>query len=164
MGQSSCQAALINNILKQTSQFKGTGTNITYVWIPSHIGIHGNEKADKLAKHGSTHGQEIQINLSIQEVKSIIKWKTTAKFHEIWKNNQTKKNKPYYKPPTKLRTYSKNTVLDKCYSRLRLKSCNLKIDKFDNDTNCVHCNKPETSAHYTNRKEHNSNLSQQTWT
>ena len=98
-------------------------------------------------KHGSTHGQEIQINLSIQKVKSIIKWKTTAKFHEIWKNNQTEKNKPYYKPPTKLRTYSKNTRLDKCYSRLRLKSCNLKAYTFDSDKNCVYCNKPEAIEH-----------------
>ena len=84
-GQSSCKAALINNILKQTSQFKGTETNITYVWIPSHIDIPVNEQADKLAKHGSTRGQEIQINLSIQEVKSIIKWKQQQNFTKYGK-------------------------------------------------------------------------------
>ena len=38
------------NILKEYTSLKLQGYNIVFCWIPSHIGIHGNTKADSAAK------------------------------------------------------------------------------------------------------------------
>jgi len=37
------------------------GYSIRLAWIPSHIGIPGNEKVDSLAKQAASNGQETKI-------------------------------------------------------------------------------------------------------
>lgn len=51
----------------------------TFVWIPSHIGITGNEKADDLAKNGSEQGRLLHTELGITEINSLIKKKIKEK-------------------------------------------------------------------------------------
>ena len=36
--------------MKEYTSLKLRGYNIVFCWIPSHIGIHGNTKADSVAK------------------------------------------------------------------------------------------------------------------
>ena len=43
---------LIFKILKDHSQLINSGKSITFCWIPSHVGIAGNENADTAAKAG----------------------------------------------------------------------------------------------------------------
>ena len=43
---------LIFNILKDHSQLINSGKSVTFCWIPSHVGIRGNENADTAAKAG----------------------------------------------------------------------------------------------------------------
>jgi len=43
---------LIFKILKDHSQLINSGKSITFCWIPSHVGIRGNENADTAAKAG----------------------------------------------------------------------------------------------------------------
>ena len=44
--------SLILKILKDHSQLINSGKSITFCWIPSHVGIRGNEDADIAAKTG----------------------------------------------------------------------------------------------------------------
>ena len=47
--------------------------NITYVWIPSHIGIAGNEFADTLTGIANQKPNiELEVNLELQEAYSLI--------------------------------------------------------------------------------------------
>jgi hypothetical protein len=62
-------------------------------WIPSHSGVHGNEQADRLAKHGA--GQQQQENpVCLTEMKTIIKslFKTPQQQdsdHQLTRSDQT---------------------------------------------------------------------------
>ncbi len=66
--------ALINDNLPQLEQVLYTIKTLRTVlqWIHSHCGVHGNEQADRLAKHGA--GQQQQENPAcLTEIKTIIK-------------------------------------------------------------------------------------------
>ena len=69
---------LINQILKSANDLTKAGKQITFLWIPAHVGIYGNENADKAAKL-SLKIPEISLNLPISksEIKSVNKQKIT---------------------------------------------------------------------------------------
>jgi len=54
------------------------GKTAAFQWVPSHIGIHGNETAYLLAKKGTTL-QNKQTPLNFQTSKRLIKQKTQKK-------------------------------------------------------------------------------------
>ena len=61
---------MVSNVLQS---IKDLGIDMWLVWIPAHVGIAGNEAADKLAKRAISFEEISQpIPLSIQEVKPII--------------------------------------------------------------------------------------------
>ena len=47
----------INKTLAIISELQESGRKVTLVWIPAHVGIPGNEKADALAKAATTREQ-----------------------------------------------------------------------------------------------------------
>nr|XP_022335859.1 ribonuclease H1-like [Crassostrea virginica] len=66
--------ALTNNKLPQLERtiYSIKSLKTVVQWIPSHCGIIGNEKADKLAKEGAKQDQE-ENAVSFTEMKTIIK-------------------------------------------------------------------------------------------
>ena len=57
------------------------------MWVPSHIGISGNEKADTSAYEATTSPLSIQINTSSSfEIFSIIHQKIIDKWQHFWEN------------------------------------------------------------------------------
>jgi ribonuclease HI/endonuclease/exonuclease/phosphatase family metal-dependent hydrolase len=65
---------------------------IVLQWIPSHCGIHGNEKADILAKAGAEKEQEVNA-VSLNEMKTIIKAlhrspRVQDSYHELTRKQQ----------------------------------------------------------------------------
>ena len=72
--QSDTRQDIVLDIAQIIFRIKTAGIEIKRTWIPAHIGVDGNELADKYAK-GATRKREIimVIKYSKAEVKSIIK-------------------------------------------------------------------------------------------
>jgi ribonuclease HI len=63
------------------SCLKSSGTKITLAWIPSHIGVPGNEKADQLAsvERQSPSGKKVENLLSASE--------SASRFKKVWQSS-----------------------------------------------------------------------------
>ena len=138
---------LITSILGLLKQHQLQGRQVTLNWIPSHIGIHGNDKADELAKQAimSTTIQ-YQIQPSLQQFKGKTK-PSLQQAHPIHHNYWVNHNSPsatWYKEATLLEPspITKNTPrkLAVIIARLRLgyKCCWEIIQPRDRE--CSHCN------------------------
>ena len=67
--------------------------HVTLQWIPSHCDVQGNEKADTLAKEGSTK-EQVDKSTTLRETKTAIK----AKQQSMWLQRHPQHNKrdPYH--------------------------------------------------------------------
>ena len=63
-------------------------------WIPAHTGITGNEKADRLAKEGSSMEQP-QSELSFREARTLIKNRWSSRFSEKTQHYNPRKDPLY---------------------------------------------------------------------
>jgi ribonuclease HI/endonuclease/exonuclease/phosphatase family metal-dependent hydrolase len=66
---------IVPEIIRSLINLKAAGTRVTIAWIPSHVGIHGNEVADELASGASTDptSEHIDNELCPGEVLSTLK-------------------------------------------------------------------------------------------
>ena len=97
---------------------------IAILWIPSHIGIIGNDKADTLANRGRQKETKQEIRLGPGEIKCKIKRELTQKlFQKSWDENITKghrHNQLFYEIFPKANTKINNTHRNILFNKLRL--------------------------------------------
>ena len=88
---------VIRKLIDEVDDIKREGRDVEFCWIPSHVGIEGNEKADEAA----AQRQEEYIPVHYKDRYSIIKAKIEEDWDEQWKaKNQKmyaakKKNGPW---------------------------------------------------------------------
>lgn len=121
--------------------------------ILSHIGIIGNEIADKTAKEATKHEcVDIRFNISTPEIKSII---IKQKLRQIWqRRNRKKRVRCYFKIQRKvgyMRDGGLNWRKDLIISHFRFGHTGLNISLFKigmhATVNCIYCNQEETIKH-----------------
>jgi ribonuclease HI len=157
---SSIQSIAVNkpssrpNLLQNIKQLITFTTNpITIVWVPSHIGVLGNEQADKLAVSATTKNTvDLSINLEIDEAKCLVEQYITAKWQTRWDLSTS-----YYRNivptiTTAIKYYNKSRHKEVAITRLRLGKCKLNhylhtINRHP-DGLCQICKVPETIEHY----------------
>jgi ribonuclease HI/exonuclease III len=127
---------------------------VTFVWIPSHVGIPGNDRVDELAKIGTTR-KEIEI-LSSHELSAEFD-NIEAYVTNIWQKSYNEETAgSFYRKiePTvskKIKYQSKNRSKERLITRLRLGKC--KLNKYLHDIAahpdglCNNCLAPETIQH-----------------
>ncbi|GBN24489.1 hypothetical protein AVEN_241311-1 [Araneus ventricosus] len=118
-------------------------SRVCFQWIPSHVGVFGNEEADVLAKDGSALPSATSSELFTSEIFSIHK----AKANSAWKNPPTHDWYAGNRPGLSLQsvgTRSAQTAL------ARLRSGHIKslkfIDKEKTISSCP-CSCPASPAH-----------------
>lgn len=139
--QQKTNKTIIHTIKENIHQALSNGKEIELLWIPSHCGITGNEKADEAAK-SAIEEPKIQIPIPKFDLKSLIKNKINKQWQDQW--TQTTENK--------LRTIKTDTTkwkdLEKrkdqiIMSRLRIgHSCitHKHILEHTEPPTCEHCN------------------------
>ncbi len=72
---------ILYEVLQVNTRLSHMGCQVKFMWVPAHVGITGNEMADRLAKRALTkENVEVQVNVSKAEVKCII-W---GKINKTW--------------------------------------------------------------------------------
>ena len=64
--------------------------HVTFLWIPSHCGITGNERADSLAKEGAKLPTVVPEPLAVGDVLHLSKIRFTAYLQDKWEHNHAK--------------------------------------------------------------------------
>jgi kelch-like protein 2/3 len=92
------QNPAILEILERCHQLSTANKEISFCWIPSHIGIPGNEKADAVAKAAL----KIPVSDNILIPYTDFKQSITAYFQSVWQDkwSQANVNKLYSVKPT----------------------------------------------------------------
>lgn len=71
-GGSASHQDLVIDIITEYRKCLGKGLRVRFFWTPAHMGIWGNERADKVAKQAKRSGVEREVRLSKSEGKSIV--------------------------------------------------------------------------------------------
>ena len=76
---------ILYQVLHTFTRIHRKGGQVTFFWVPAHVGLQGNERADKLAKRAlKANRVEMQVSISKAEVKSVIKEKIYKKWQSMW--------------------------------------------------------------------------------
>jgi ribonuclease HI len=131
-------------------------TEVTLLWLPGHVGIQGNEVADRLAKLASS--SHTPMFLDVYKTQTDINKYIAEIIEKEWQSNYN--NSPagkHYKQlepivSNKIKFTSSNRHKETTITRLRLGKCRLnyylhKINKHPTGL-CDFCNQPETIQHF----------------
>ena len=111
---------IIREIVQILTYLKRVGSQIEFCWIPGHIGIRGNEKADSIAKR-VIHLNTYDIKLPFSDLKPRICKYVNSLFQDKWSNccaNKLHEINDSFHP--KLQLYSENRKEDIILTRLRI--------------------------------------------
>ncbi|KAG0718886.1 hypothetical protein GWK47_051610 [Chionoecetes opilio] len=65
---------IVNECMGILQGIEGTGISVTFIWVPSHVGITLNERVDDIAKQATFRDSvDIQGTLSMRQVKTQIR-------------------------------------------------------------------------------------------
>lgn len=77
---SDCDIAAIQQMAHQR--------NITIIWVPGHVDIHGNERADALAQHATNHAmREAASHTEAATIKRLIHRRSLEVWNLAWKSS-----------------------------------------------------------------------------
>jgi len=146
-GSSKTRPDLIYAALKGITKLTNKNISLKLIWIPSHVGIPGNEYADKLAKLGSQDGLLSELKPSTREIIAIINQKAYNEQDYKWSKYCTEHDLPLITNPShKIHIYSPIKQEDRAYTRMRLGVTRLHGDSYETVL-CPKCSVPDTFEH-----------------
>ena len=86
---SRARADLINEVLISLLRVEKVGCEVVFLWVPAHIGVEGNEAADKLAKNSLQRDNiDVEMPWGKPEFYSAIKEGLEKQWQEEWSNEE----------------------------------------------------------------------------
>ena len=152
LGKSTCRPNLVNKILQLLAVISN---NITFVWIPSHIGIRGNEIVDRLAQSATTSKTiDLCVPLELKEMYKLVEKYICDRWQNSWLECSTGQQYKSIEPLVSLNVKytSTNRRKEITITRLRLGKCclnaYLKEISAHPDGLCQNCHTAETVEHF----------------
>lgn len=151
-GRCKTRPNLFNDILHSMSV---TEADVVLTWVPSHIGLEGNELADKLANIGANRPNvDHDIGLEIREEYSNVERYVERLWQAEWENGTTgaffRRIEPNVRRSSEM--VFRSRAMETMAHRLRLGACwvNACLHKVNvHETGlCDSCNVPETVQHF----------------
>lgn len=144
---------LVHRNLAQITWLQQNGKTVVFVWIPSHVGIEGNQLADKMAKEASGNGVDDNIPIRAEDVKNTLKQTILDCWQTEWNHTVAKLRevKPMVHPwldVQKLRSLNRRE--QSVVTRLRIGHTNatsLHLLRGNRQPNCEACNTRLTVEH-----------------
>ena len=137
--------------------------NTTIIWIPAHVGIHGNELADRKAKRSTLQSSPIiNIPSTIQERYRIIDQQILLEWQNLYNSSNTGRHYKSLQPTVdrSIKYSCNNRHQETVITRLRLGKCHL--NKYLHEIKahptgfCNYCNTDETVEHFLMHCHHSN--------
>ena len=147
----------MKQVLELLHKFSHTGRSVDLVWIPSHVGVSGNEVVDQAAKAALSKSQfDRHIEPETAEVTNFVNNFLIIKWQKQWDESQTGIIYRHLEPEvsnTSVKFWTQSRRKETCITRLRFGKCKLlhylHAIKCHPDGLCRACrNTPETIYHY----------------
>ena len=149
------ESPLVASVLKLISKMMNEGKEVTLIWIPSHMGIGGNDTADRLAKDAIEHPEvDFSIPIQVADAKRDIRTQIFKEWQDRWDSTTTSRHlwilQSQVSGGIKFATTPRQAEV--AITRLRLGKCRLnhylqEIGCHETGL-CDFCGKDETIAHW----------------
>ena len=83
--------AIVNNIQKELLKLQRNRVKVTLCWVPSHVGVTGNELADRAAQEAASRSTPGEQPLPYSDFYPYIKKKIADKWQNEWRNTTNNK-------------------------------------------------------------------------
>lgn len=151
-GRCGTRPNLFNDVMLS---LRGLAVDLTIIWIPSHVGIPGNEEADRLANVGREKPEiDINIDLELDDEYRLVDRYVLDRWQQQWSSGSSGGNYRLLEPkvPKPTQQCYRTRALETMSHRLRLGKCRLNayLHQFKRHESglCDSCQVPETIQHY----------------
>ncbi|KAJ8962363.1 hypothetical protein NQ318_018347 [Aromia moschata] len=141
---------LAQNIQETCHALASQNISVSILWVPSHVGIIGNERADQAAKEALNSDLTVKEVQLYKDLKNTLKQITTNKWQNLWNQSNTKLQS--IQPTINVNNLPPMNRRDKIkIRRLRIghtRATHGYIMESGNPTLCEHCNCQLSVKHF----------------